>query len=141
MQDLAEAQIAERKSVTACGFEKKSFPRFEGHKLEYYTFKKRWSKEVSVERQHPDRELASLIAALCKPAQHKVVDCETLKEVWMVLDREYGDLRELRAALKLKISQIKLKAQAGPNKLLELFNKVQYLTVKVKAHGGENSLI
>ena len=54
--------------------------------------------------------------------------------------REYGNLRELRAALKLKISQIKLKSQAGPNKLLELFNEVQYLTVKVKAHGGENSL-
>ena len=41
LQDLAEAQIAERRSVTSSGFEKKSFPRFEGHKLEYYTFKKR----------------------------------------------------------------------------------------------------
>ena len=119
---------------------KKSFPRFEGQKLDYYTFKETWLEEVSVERQHPKRVLASLKAALCQPAQHKVVDCETLKEVWEVLDKQYGDLRELRAALKFKISQIKLKAHTGSNKLLELFNEVQYLTVKVKAHGGENSL-
>merc|ERR1712237_82189 len=41
---------------------------------------------------------------------------------------------------KLKISSIKLKSQAGPSKVLELFNEVQYLTVKVRAHGGDNSL-
>merc|ERR1712030_147493 len=140
LQDLAEGQIAERKSAVSSGFEKRSFPRFDGSKLDYYSFKKQWFKEVSVERQHPDRELASLTASLYKPAQHKIVDCETLKEVWSVLDREYGDLKELRAALKLKISSIKLKSQAGPSKVLELFNEVQYLTVKVRAHGGDNSL-
>ena len=79
-------------------------------------------------------------AALYKPAQHKVVDCDTLEGVWRVLDRHYGDLEELRAALKMKIAQIKIKAHAGPGKVLELFNEVQFLTVKVKAHGGENSL-
>ena len=114
MQILAEKQIAERKSVTLSGYEKKAFPKFEGQKLEYYVFKKKWLEEVSVERQHPKRELASLVAALCKPAQHKVVDCQSLKEVWAVLDRQYGDLVELRAALKMKISQIKLKQMLVP---------------------------
>ena len=140
LQDRAEGQIAERKSAVTSGFEKRAFPRFDGDRMEYYSFKKRWLKEVGVERQHPQRELSSLTASLCKAAQNKIIDCETLKEVWTVLDREYGDLKELRAALKLKISQLKLKTHAGPGKVLELFQQVQYLTVKVKAHGGENAL-
>ena len=140
LQILAERQIAERKSVTLSGYERKAFPRFEGQKLEYYVFKKTWLEVVSVERMYPKKELASLKAALCKPAQHKVVDCDTLEGVWKVLDRHYGDLEELRAALKMKIAQIKIKAHAGPGKVLELFEEVQFLTVKVKAHGGENSL-
>jgi len=140
LQILAERQIAERKSLILSGYERKSFPGFSGEKLEYYIFKKTWLEQFSPERMYPKKELASLKAALGKPAQHKVVDCDTLERVWEVLDRHYGDLEELRAALKMKIAQIKIKAHTGPGKVEELFNEVQFLTVKVKAHGGENSL-
>ena len=140
LQIKAKKQIAVRKSVTTSGFEKKAYPRYDGTKLDYYVFKNRWFKEVSIEHQHPDRELASLRECLCQSAKNKVIDCNTLKEVWEVLDKYFGNLQELRAALKLKISQIKLKSQSSPHCELELFNEIQFLTVKVKAHGGENSL-
>ena len=42
--------------------------------------------------------------------------------------------------MKLQIASIKLKASASPQRELELFNEVQFLTVKIKAAGGENSL-
>ena len=127
--------------MTQSGFERKAYLKFDGNKLEYYVFKDKWLKKVHVERQHPNQELASLRDSLCKNAQNKVTDCQSLKEVWKVLDEQFGNLQELRAALKLKISQIKLKSHASPHRELELFNEVQFLTVKVKAHGGENSQI
>ena len=46
LQDLAEAQIAERKSVVSSGFEKRSFPRFDGSKLDYYILRKDGTKKL-----------------------------------------------------------------------------------------------
>ena len=41
LQILAEQQISERKTATTSGFEKRSYPKYNGEKLTYYVFKER----------------------------------------------------------------------------------------------------
>ena len=97
------------KLVIQTGFEKKAYPRFDGNRLKQ---KQKWIREVHPERQNEDREVSNLRDALCKSAQNKVIDCQTLDQVWEVLDRQFGNLEELRTSLKLRILQIKLKANS-----------------------------
>ena len=63
-----------------------------------------------------------------------------LSKAWMILDKLYGDLKEIRSKLKSLIQNIKLKANKSPEKEIELFDSIQYISSQIKAVGGKNML-
>ena len=96
--------------------------------------------EVSPERQIESRDLSNLLDNIPQTAKNRLVDVETLSVSWNLLDKEYGNHQEIRAKLKASITAIKIKANNGPNKLIELFEQVQTISAKIKAAGDSSQL-
>ena len=63
-----------------------------------------------------------------------------LSEAWKILDKLHSNPREIRSKLKGLITNIKLKANKYPEKEIELFNSIQYISSWIKAVGGDNML-
>ena len=93
-------EISERKDVTQSGFNKLTYPHFNGDVLNYLEFKKLWATEVVPERRPPALELVAPRDSIPVKAKAKIADVATMNEAWKLLDLKYGDLQELRAELK-----------------------------------------
>ena len=136
----AEEQISLRKASTQSGFEKRKKPSFHGDVLNYYEFKNKWLQEVGPERKPEHIEISELKESLPQLAKNKLSEVDQLSEAWSLLDREYGDRKVIRAKLKAKIVNIKIKALSSPEKEIEIFNEIQHISSKIRAAGGQNQL-
>merc|ERR1712121_629281 len=85
----ASREVSERKAATQSGFEKLSYPHFNGDVLNYLEFKKRWAAEVVPERKPPALELATLRDPIPILAKAKINDVSTMAEAWKILDMDY----------------------------------------------------
>ena len=130
MRNKAKKQLKDRK---------RRYPSFRGDVLNYFTFKERWNLEVGPEKQVESRELQSLKDNIPQAAKNKLIDCKTLVYAWKVLDHEYGDMDEIRAKLKAKITGIKIKS-TNPKKEIEVFEAVTHISAQIRAIGGKNEL-
>ena len=106
----ASKEVADRKAATQSGFEKLSYPSFNGDVLSYLEFKKRWKEEVIPERKPPALKLEALSDAVPALAKAKLTNISTMSEAWKILDMDYGNLQEVCAKLKDQVRSIRLKA-------------------------------
>ena len=63
-----------------------------------------------------------------------------MAEAWSILDELYGQAAEIRSKLKGQILALQLKATKSPEKEIELFDSIQYISSRIKAAGGRNLL-
>ena len=99
----ASKEVSDRKAATQTGFQKLSYPQFNGDILNYLEFKKRWNNEVVPERKPPALELAALRESVPAIAKAKIADASTMNKAWKLLDLDYGNLQEVRAKLKEQV--------------------------------------
>ena len=78
-------------------------------------------------------ELYSLKDSVPAAAKQKLLETKTLKDAWKILDLHYGQKMEIRAKLKEEMKDIKLKAVSSLEREIELWDKVQYITARIKA--------
>ena len=108
--------------------------------MDYYEFKFCWIQEVALERKPEVLELNSLkdqIPNLTKNKLHKV---NKLTEALSVLDELYGQPDEIQSEIKGQIIALHIKASKSPEKEIELFDSVQYISSHIKEVGGMNML-
>ena len=136
LQWKAAMEIHARKASVQSGFQKLKYPTFHGDILSYQEFKQRWEDEVTPERRPEPIELAALREALGATIQNKITEVKTLAKAWKILDIHFGDQEEVWAKLKEKILNIKLKSTDSNQRMVELFDSVQYISAKIKAAKG-----
>ena len=74
------------------GFQKLSYPQFNGDIFNYLKFKKRWNNEGVHERKPPALELAALRESVPAIAKAKRADASTMNKAWKLLGLDYGNL-------------------------------------------------
>ena len=99
----ASKEVSDRKAATQTGFQKLSYPWFNGDVLNYLEFKKRWKNKVVPERKPPALELATLRESVPALAKAKIADASTMNKAWKLLDLDYGNLQEVCAKLKEQV--------------------------------------
>ena len=72
------------------------------------------------ERLMEIQELNNLKDKIPQLGKKKLSEVCQLSEAWKILDKLYGDPREIRSKLKGLITNIKLKANKSPEKEIEL---------------------
>ena len=138
--DKASQEISARKASVQSGFTKLKYPTFQGDILNYQEFKSPWENEVVPERRPEAIELAALREAVNVTVRNKITEVKTLSEAWKIMDLNFGDMGEVRAKVKGKIMNIKLKSTDNNSKEVELFNQVQFISTKLKAAQGISML-
>ena len=128
-----EQKISIRKSFSQSGFQKRKHPQFDGKVLNYYQWKLQWAEEVGPSNQPEVMELYSLKDAIPAAAKQKLQEVKSRKEAWSILDLHYGQKMEIRAKLKEEMKEICLKAQTSPDREIELRDRVQFITSRIKS--------
>ena len=92
------------------------------------------------ERRPAALELAALREAIPAVARAKLVDVDSLKDAWKVLDMDYGDIQVIRVKLKDQVRSLKLKAVGDSAKIVELYSSIQTIASKIKVSGSMDLL-
>ena len=133
-------QIYLCKSCTQSGFQKRKYPSFDGNVLSYYEFKEHWKEEVSPEQKPEVFKVNALKDQVPLTAKNKLHKIKSLKEAWNILDKLYGQMPVIWSKLKGKILSLQIKATKSPEREIELFDSIQYISSRIKAAGGHNML-
>ena len=74
------------------------------------------------------------------PVRNKLSYYTNSDRTWKIMDLNFGNMEEVRAQLKQKILNIKLKAIEASSRIIELFNSLQYKAAKIDT-AGETDLL
>ena len=97
-------------------YEKRPFPRFDGKKRNFPSFKREWSDTVTG-KYPPDFELRQIRECTPKEIQPDIKNLKLLAEVWKVLNEEYGQVMELTSEL-IDMLSLPSSTGSGPRCLL-----------------------
>ena len=127
--NLAEiVAAASAKPTFGTVFPKRKPPSFKSADiLDYLEFKKKWGREVHSLGPPEAHEVAILKENLPDNAQLKLHNKETLSQIWVELDKLFGDKMLLSQKLKRKMKNISIIATEDHEKVIEIFDNVMYL--------------
>ena len=103
-------------------YEKRPYPKFNGKKRNYPSFKREWSETVT-NKFSSEFELRLIRDNVLVEVQPDIKNLRQISDVWKVLDKEYGQVMELTADLieDLTSFQFSKEAKTEDTKFTELY--------------------
>ena len=103
-------------------YENRPYPKFDGKKRNYPSFRRDWSETVT-NKVAPEFVLRLIRDNVPAQIQPDIKNLRKITEVWMVLDDEYGQVMELTAELikDLTSFQFSKEAKTEDAKFAELY--------------------
>ena len=126
---------ASRTPTKSIEMEKSKAPSFSGDTLDYPEFKRGWEKVPGV--YWDDANQVEQIKHKVDPETRLLISrCDTMKEVWNVLDGEFAQEEEVVNAVNAKLQSLRLMDCSVPEYIVKLRNYLPNLEVALQSVNG-----
>ena len=109
-------------------FQKQPFPKFDGQKRNYPSFRREWTDTVSTSYSI-DFQIGEIRRNVPRTVEPDLKNLKSMQEVWAFLDQEYGQIMEVTSEMVDSLAAFTFSAAAKTDgmKFVELFRKWQDL--------------
>ena len=122
-------------------YAKRQLPKFSGELRDYISFKRDWTATVTT-RYDDATQVREVRGCVPKKIEPDIKNLSNMSEIWKVLDLEYGQVKDVVAALVKQLNRFQYSkaARSDSAKFQELYNEWNRVVQDLREYGKEEVL-